>query len=273
MTFGQVWIMEEKWKDLGWRQIIYPLWFYFFFSLGLIHTPKDCVRIKRVLNMCNSSSNRKALFKCWVLLLFQNLGYWSSLMRFFFMYEKNLFSQIFPRVNHSLWVRKFIGKSSTFCRHLGAALFSKYYWRGEGRGGGSVGKQNHLSLEVQAKVFLLQKACCDYVISGISLPLLIRLNSTITENPPGKKPLARCCSTKWGGGGIPCGGQQGGSSCAPAQSSEIHNLEGHILDPMRQVVVSAKFRYKMLSAQTGEISSHWAYLGRILRGEEIPAES
>lgn len=97
-----------------------------------------------------------------------------------------------------------------------AALFSKYYL-----GEGEFSKQTHLSLGVQAKVFLLQTSCCDYVISGISLLLLIRLNSTITENPPGERPLAWCCRTKWGGGGIPCGGQQGGSSCeipSPAQS-------------------------------------------------------
>lgn len=50
----------------------------------------------------------------------------------FFMYEKNLLSQFFPRVNHSLRVRKFIGKSSMFFRHLGAALFSKYYLGGWG---------------------------------------------------------------------------------------------------------------------------------------------
>lgn len=41
-----------------------------------------------------------------------------NLMRgfFFFMYEKNLFSQHFPRVNHSFYVRKLIGNSSTFPR-------------------------------------------------------------------------------------------------------------------------------------------------------------
>lgn len=49
--------------------------------------------------------------------------------------------------------------------------------------------------------------------------------------------------------------------------------EGHILDPIRQVVLSAKLRYKMLRAQKGEMNSHWACLGRLLRGEEILAES
>lgn len=49
--------------------------------------------------------------------------------------------------------------------------------------------------------------------------------------------------------------------------------EGHILDPIRQVVLSAKLRYKMLRAEKGEINSHWACLGRLLRGEEILAES
>lgn len=38
-------------------------------------------------------------------------------------------------------------------------------------------------------------------------------------------------------------------------------------------MVSAKLRYKMLSAQKGEISSHWACLKRLLRGAEILAES
>lgn len=51
------------------------------------------------------------------------------------------------------------------------------------------------------------------------------------------------------------------------------SVEGHILESMRQVEVSAKLRYKIFNAQKGEISSHWACLGRLLRAEKILVES
>lgn len=153
-----------------------------------------------------------------------------KLMRlFFFMYEQNLFSQIFPRVNHSLGVRKLTGKSSTIFRCQGATCLQSII-----QGGWE--KQTHLSLGIQAKVFFFPNACCDYAISGISLPLLIWLNSTITENPPGERSLAGCCGRNWGDSGIPGGGGAKGwiqlwtcPGCGNSQSRKGHPLDIHTL--------------------------------------------
>lgn len=68
---------------------------------------------------------------------------------FFFIYEKNLLSQAFRWVNHSLWLRKVIGRPLPFFWPLNAALITKFFlWF----------KNNKLlSSGVQVQVCLLHK--------------------------------------------------------------------------------------------------------------------